>query len=83
MQWQRPLAIILTVALLLEGAYLIYSQIGEQPALSEAFIDSSPRAVAQVLFGDYLLPFELTSILLLVALIGAVVLTSDRKEQKR
>jgi NADH-quinone oxidoreductase subunit J len=29
------------------------------------------------LFNQYLLPFELTSILLLVAMIGAVVLTRD------
>lgn len=33
------------------------------------------RTIAASLFRDYLLPFELTSILILVAVIGAVVLT--------
>ena len=35
----------------------------------------TPRALAEALFTDYLLPFEITSVLLLVALIGDVVLT--------
>jgi NADH-quinone oxidoreductase subunit J len=33
---------------------------------------------AKVLFGDYLLPFEIASILLLVAMIGAVVMAKKR-----
>jgi len=33
----------------------------------------SPQAIGQVLFTDYLLPFEATSLLILIALIGAVV----------
>jgi NADH-quinone oxidoreductase subunit J len=35
----------------------------------------TPQALAEALFTTYLLPFEITSVLLLVALIGAVVLT--------
>jgi NADH-quinone oxidoreductase subunit J len=35
-------------------------------------------AIAQPLFRDFLIPFELTSILLLVAIIGAVVLAKRR-----
>lgn len=36
------------------------------------------RALAEVLFGKYLLPFEVISVLLLAALIGAVVLAKRR-----
>jgi NADH-quinone oxidoreductase subunit J len=36
---------------------------------------SSVHRLAQVLFSDYLLPFELTSVLILIGIIGAVVLT--------
>jgi NADH-quinone oxidoreductase subunit J len=36
------------------------------------------RAIAQLLFTDYLLPFEVTSVLLLAALIGALVLAKSR-----
>jgi len=34
------------------------------------------------LFSDYLLPFEVTSILLLVAMIGAIVLTKREKGEQ-
>jgi NADH-quinone oxidoreductase subunit J len=33
----------------------------------------SPQAIGKTLFSDYLLPFEATSLLILIALIGAVV----------
>ncbi|MBT7602008.1 MAG: NADH-quinone oxidoreductase subunit J, partial [Anaerolineae bacterium] len=33
-----------------------------------------------MLFTDYLLPFEATSILLLVAMVGAIVLTVKKKK---
>jgi len=39
----------------------------------------NPRAVAQLLFREYLLPFEVTSILILIAILGAVVLA--RREE--
>src|ERR1700745_1436032 len=35
-----------------------------------------PRAIAQLLFHDFLLPFELTSVLVLIAIMGAVVLAA-------
>ncbi|MBI4538089.1 MAG: NADH-quinone oxidoreductase subunit J [Gemmatimonadetes bacterium] len=35
-------------------------------------------AIAQALFRDYLVPFEVTSVLLLVAIVGAVVLAKRR-----
>jgi NADH-quinone oxidoreductase subunit J len=36
------------------------------------------KAVGSVLFTDYLLPFEATSLLLLVAIVGAVVVAKER-----
>ena len=42
--------------------------------------NGSVQAIGEVLFTKYLLPFELASVLLLVAMIGAVVLA--RKPQK-
>jgi NADH-quinone oxidoreductase subunit J len=35
-----------------------------------------PRDIAQLLFHDFLLPFEVTSVLILIAIMGAVVLAS-------
>jgi NADH-quinone oxidoreductase subunit J len=34
----------------------------------------SPEAIGQLLFRDFLLPFEVTSVLILIAIMGAVVL---------
>jgi NADH-quinone oxidoreductase subunit J len=42
------------------------------PEVGETF--GSPEMLAESLFTDFVLPFEIASILLLVALIGAVVL---------
>jgi NADH-quinone oxidoreductase subunit J len=36
------------------------------------------ESVARLLFTDYLLPFEVTSVLLLVAIVGAVVLAKSK-----
>ncbi len=42
------------------------------------FTGGGPRDVGRVLFTQYLLPFEITSVLILIAILGAVVLA--RKE---
>lgn len=42
-------------------------------------IDAGPVAVGLKLFESYVFPFEITSILLLVAMIGAVVLRTRRQ----
>ena len=41
-------------------------------------VGGSVQAVGRVLFTDYLLPFEMTSLLLIIALVGAVVLGKRR-----
>jgi len=41
-----------------------------------------PKEIAQLLFHDFLLPFEVTSILVLIAIMGAVVLAA-KPEQTR
>jgi NADH-quinone oxidoreductase subunit J len=39
-------------------------------------LPGDPRSIARLLFHDFLLPFEVTSILILIAIMGAVVLAS-------
>ena len=41
----------------------------------------SPTALGMELFSKYALPFELTSLILLSALIGAIILTRDSKKE--
>lgn len=77
---QRPLALLLGGAMAaLMGVVL--SQAVVQPAagaLNLEEISNNTQAVGRLLFSDYLLAFEVTSILLLVAIIGAVVLAKRR-----
>ncbi len=79
--WQRPLAIVMAILLVAEGAYVLFSQsMGTQLVGLPPADWASPEAIGTALFGQYLLPFEITSILLLIALIGAVVLTRTEKK---
>jgi NADH-quinone oxidoreductase subunit J len=64
---------MLTGSLLIAWVLLNHSgtgsaKIGENPGL--------PKDIAQLLFHDFLLPFEVTSILVLIAIMGAVVLAA-------
>ncbi|HET7206799.1 MAG TPA: NADH-quinone oxidoreductase subunit J [Terriglobales bacterium] len=45
-------------------------------AVSAGALPGSPLAIAPLLFHDFLLPFEVTSVLILIAIMGAVVLAS-------
>lgn len=82
LSWQRPVAIFLALVLIVEGIYLSVSQktvglINNAPSESLG----SPQAIGDMLFTQYLLPFEATSILLLVAMVGAIVLTGNIKKK--
>lgn len=82
LSWQQPLAIGLGIILLAETAYIVFAQRGlVSPATTEmAAISGSPTEIGINLFSTYLLPFEITSVLLLVAMVGAVVLTREEKK---
>lgn len=46
-------------------------------------LPGSPQAIGWLLFHDYLLPFEVTSILVLIAIMGAVVLASHPQSPEK
>lgn len=82
--WQKPLAVVLALALAVESTFIFLTRarpIGDvtQPDESVNTI-TNIRALGEALFTQYLLPFEVTSILLLVAMVGAIVLV--RKEKR-
>lgn len=77
MAWQRPLAVGLGVLLLIQAAYVLFTRTAASSAVT-GLIDASPLAIGKALFGPYLFPFEVASMLLLAAMVGAVVMT--RKE---
>ncbi len=81
--WQTPLAVILAVGVLGLGAFLLL----RNPALvvydlpPEQIVQGSAEAIGQALYSTWLFPFEAVSILLLVAMIGAVVMTRDERKK--
>lgn len=76
LRWQRPAAVILGAVLLIEAFILIsFSEHFLPPAPTLIGEFSNPVKLSEELFKSYLLPFEVVSVLLLVAMIGAIVLT--------
>ncbi|MBI5682947.1 MAG: NADH-quinone oxidoreductase subunit J [Deltaproteobacteria bacterium] len=75
------LAVIAAVVLLYEiNKVFRRSSLANQVISSERHLDGSVAEIGTVLFTDYILPFEVISIVLLVALVGAIVL--GKKEIK-
>jgi NADH-quinone oxidoreductase subunit J len=74
--WQQPLAIFLGMVLLAEIVFLFVTRTPALPAAQEAAAGfGSPTEIGLLLFTDYLLPFQITGILLLVAMVGAIVIS--------
>jgi len=79
---QRPLAILLGGGLVLELFLAVRAGIGFSRRAPAGFdvvnAGGNTRALAKVLFRDYFFPFEITSVLLIVAAVAAVVLAQRR-----
>lgn len=83
--WQLPIAILLGLTLFVELAYVLFIRQADMLQVVETVGEGfgSPASIGNVLFNQYLVPFEVTSILLLVAMVGAIVLTRGEREESR
>ena len=77
---RRGLGWVVGAVLFAEGALLLARGWVTGPMLPEALptAGGNTRAIGELLYSRYLFPFEITSILLLVAIIGAVVLAKRK-----
>jgi NADH-quinone oxidoreductase subunit J len=80
--WQRTAAVVLGLAAAVEVFFAVRAGIGFS-RLAPAGFDrvnegGNPQALGTLLFRRYFLPFEITSILLIVAAVAAVVLAQRR-----
>jgi NADH-quinone oxidoreductase subunit J len=77
---QRPLAVFLGVLLVAELVLAVRLGVGllDGPVPELARTGSNVEAVGQALFTHYVFPFEVTSILLIVAAVAAMVLARRR-----
>ena len=62
-------------------AWVVLRRSGTE-AVAIGALPGTPRDLAQLLFHDFLLPFEVTSVLILIAIMGAVVLASRPESQQ-
>lgn len=82
---QGRLAIPILVMLLGVAGYLLFqarlsSPVGDFP---EAVLNRNTEVLGKLLYTKYIFPFEVLSVLLLVALIGAIVLVMKKKDNSR
>jgi NADH-quinone oxidoreductase subunit J len=79
---QKPIAIALGIAFAVEIAAAVRAGVGFATKAPDGFdkvnAGGNPQAVAKVLFERYFFPFEVTSILLIVAAIAAMVLAQRK-----
>ena len=83
LSWQTPLAIGLAVVVVLLGAWLLLNtapfEVADLPGTE--IVQGSAEAVGAQLYSTYLFPFEAVSVILLVAIVGAVVLSRDERKK--
>jgi len=80
---QRWVALLCVAAVAAELIYFLRKgasafQFAKAPPVVNAATEGNTEQIANVLFSQYLLPFEIASVLLLVALVGSVVMAKKR-----
>lgn len=78
--WHYGISIATSVALLAILFWVFRSTTWPQAPAHPPWQDQSVEAIAGGIFGQYVVPFEVVSVVLIVALVGAVVLA--RKEEE-
>ena len=75
------------VALCLVGYVLLATFLKAQPMIEQYVVTGedyqSIKVLGQVLLDDYVVPFEMAAVLLLVSMIGAVLLSKKDKKEKK
>lgn len=78
-KWTMYLSLVLAVVLIIE--LVLSLKAAFSLPVSTAVLKASPKDLGRLLFTKYLYPFEITSILIIAALVGAIVLVK-RKEKE-
>jgi NADH-quinone oxidoreductase subunit J len=83
-RFQTPLAVLLGVGFIGIAVFTIHSTLGRKTfqGLKEANASGNVQGLGRLLFNKYMFPFEVASVLLIVAAIGAMVLGRRRDEEE-
>jgi NADH-quinone oxidoreductase subunit J len=82
---QKRIGIFLGIVILAELLMVLlreFVSLGKDGPLAAQLVEwgGNTQVIGRLLYTDYILPFELISLVLLVAIIGAVVLATSRRE---
>ena len=81
-RYRRAAVLFVIAALVAELAHVAGQQLAVFPAQDGEVLTANISTIGRLLFTDYLIPFEVASMVLLVALIGVIVLVKrDRPAQ--
>ena len=80
----KGFAVILGILLAIEGIYIAVKSANNPivAAAEPATATTTTYDIGKLLFSEYLLPFEVTSLILLAALIGVIVLVKRQSEEE-
>lgn len=82
--WVRALGGLVTLVVMAEALVMIFVKNPSSLAISTPVTDTATaQAIGLMLFDRYTLPFEVTSFILLAAVIGAIVLTRTAPKETR
>ncbi len=80
--WTRVLGGLVVLVVLVEVIVIIFIKDPSMSAIATPeIITATAQEIGLLLFDQYALPFEVTSFILLVAVIGAIVLTQTEKKK--
>lgn len=84
LRWQPFVAIPLALILVADFGYNLFSHLGGvTSAASVAQTFGAPQEVGKALFTQYTLPFEMTAVILFVAVVGAIMLAKPDRPTPR
>ena len=79
-----PAALVVAIVMVIEMGMVLTQRIFDvRPALEKAAEVSNTEAIGQVMYTDYVYPFEIAAVVLLVAIIAAIALTLRRRPETK
>ncbi len=84
LRWQPYVAIPLALLIAADFAYIIIRWTGQTVNVVDTPADyGAPEAIGKLLFTQYALPFEITAVILLSAVLGAIILARPDRPIRR
>lgn len=77
-RWQWVISGILGISLAVTFVWMLLTDLNLTGSGSETAVDAGPVSIGLELFESYVFPFEIASVVLLVAMVGVVVLRSRK-----